>query len=114
VHTKPIETVHTRGGLKREGNVDFRLAFLAGMLVSRSSSEVVVLASGDGALVNDVAAGIQALRRDREVWTLSLAGSTSFRLDAERNPLICGNMEIGLDVLWPIRLRRRDGLWKIK
>jgi len=112
VYTKPIEIVQTVNGRKREGNADFRLAFLAGVLISRSRCEAIVLASGDGALVNDVAACIQRLKKHREVWTLSLAGSTSWRLDAGKNPFVAGNLEIGQDMLRPIEPEGRRPSWR--
>lgn len=99
----PIRTVRTKNGLKRKGNVDHFLAFSAGVLVSRSSANVVILISGDGDLVEEVAIGIRTLRKQRDIVTMSLAGSTSNRLNAEKNPLIKANIEIGKDCLHPLR-----------
>jgi hypothetical protein len=62
-----------------------------------------MLASGDGDLVCDLARGLHGLPTRRAIYTLSLAGSTSLRLDAARNRDIAGNIEIGLDCLRPLR-----------
>lgn len=95
-------TVHTRNGLERKGNADFLLSFLAGVLVSRTTADVVILASGDGDLVEEVAIGIRSLQKKRSIVTMSLAGSTAGRLNAEKNALITANIEIGKDCLRPI------------
>jgi hypothetical protein len=98
-HATQIRTVSTQKGLKRKGNADFLMSFLAGVLVSRSSADVVVLASGDGDLVEEIAIGIRSLLKERSIVTMSLAGSTAGRLNAEKNALISANIEIGRDCL---------------
>jgi len=98
-HATRIRTVSTRNGLERKGNADLRLAFLAGVVVSRAPADVVLLASGDGDLVEEVAMGIHSLRKERSIVTVSLAGSTAGRLNAEKNTLITANIEIGKDCL---------------
>jgi hypothetical protein len=96
VHTRFIERL--RDGSKA-ANSDNVFAFQAGLLVSRASADAVILGSGDGQLVCDLAESIRALPAHRSVWTLSVPGATSFRLDCRRNPFIDGNVEIGTDVL---------------
>jgi len=98
-HPRDIETVQTHDGTKRLANSDNDLLFAAGNLASRGKADVVVLASGDGSLVCDLARNLRQLPRGRTILTLSLAGSTSHRLDAARNPSIDANVEIGLDCL---------------
>jgi NYN domain len=98
-HPRDIETVQTHRGTKRLANSDNDLLFAAGNLASRGTADVVVLASGDGTLVCDLARNLRQLPQARTILTLSLAGSTSYRLDAARNSHIDGNIEIGLDCL---------------
>jgi hypothetical protein len=106
-HATQIRTVSTQKGLKRKGNADFLMSFLAGVLVSRSSADVVVLASGDGDLVEEIAIGIRSLNKERSIVTMSLAGSTAGRLNAEKNALISANIEIGRDCLRQTFLLKR-------
>jgi hypothetical protein len=106
-HATQIRTVSTKKGLKRKGNADFLMSFLAGVLVSRSSADVVVLASGDGDLVEEIAIGIRSLLKERSIVTMSLAGSTAGRLNAEKNALIYANIEIGKDCLRQTFLLKR-------
>jgi hypothetical protein len=106
VHTRRIERLP--GGSKA-ANSDNLLAFQAGLLVSRARADVVILGSGDGQLVCDLANAICALPATRSVWTLSVPGATSSRVDCHRNPSIERNLEIGRDVLdamHPQTLRR--------
>lgn len=98
-HPRDIQLVHTRHGVEHRANADNSLLFKAGVLVSRTGADAVVLASGDGDLVCDLARELHELPKPRKVYTLSLAGSTSFRLDARRNADIDGNIEVGLDCL---------------
>lgn len=98
-HVKPIDIVNR--GREKLANSDVFLAAKAGILV-RNGFDAVVLATGDGSLAIDIARAIVALPKKRAIFTLSLAGSTSRRLDASRNPIISENIEIGLDVLNPI------------
>jgi hypothetical protein len=84
-------------------NADNLIAFLAGWLPREYSVDSILLASGDGALVCDLAEASQLNAPPRlRFLTLSLAGTTSQRLDVRRNRLIEGNMEIGLDCLVPL------------
>lgn len=107
-HPRDIETVVTFEGQRRLSNSDSKILFAAGHYLSRSRSDTVVLASGDGDLVCELARGIASLPKSRRILTLSLAGSTSFRLDAKRNSLIDGNLEIGRDAMrpWHRRVQR--------
>jgi hypothetical protein len=96
VHTRVIERL--RDGSKA-ANSDNVFAFQAGLLVSRSRADVVILGSGDGQLICDLANSIRNLPTPRSVWTLSIPGATSTRLDCRRNRSIETNVEVGLDVL---------------
>jgi len=99
VHDRPIEVIQTHAGEKNRANIDTLMLFQAGLLCSRSQANTVVLASGDGDLVCDLAGAIGRLPTPRAVVTLSLAGSTSWRLNARDNPHIAANLEIGHDCL---------------
>jgi hypothetical protein len=100
-HTRTVDRVRTHRGVETRANADNLLVFLAGTLASRSTAATVLIGSGDGDLVCDLATALQALPTRRQVVTLSLAGSTSHRLDASRNPAIAANVELGLDALRP-------------
>jgi hypothetical protein len=102
VHARPMEVVRTHRGLERRTNSDNLILFHAGALVTRSTAEVVVIASGDGNLASDLAREVVALPKKRLVLTMSLAGSTSWRLDARTNGHIAGNIEVGRDCLCPL------------
>ncbi len=99
LHVNPIEEVRTCRGVERLANADNLLLFSAGLLLSRSRADTIVVGSGDGHLVVSLARGIAELPRRRQLATLSLAGSTSARLEAGRNRLITANVELGLDML---------------
>lgn len=96
-----IEVVQTGRGLQKKANSDNTLLFYAGLLVSRSTADTVLIASGDGDLVLDLAKCIQQLPKQRDVVTLSLPCSTSWRLEATKTTCISANLEIGLDCLRP-------------
>ena len=102
-HAYPIHIVRTCRGTERRSNVDISLAFLAGALTRSSSADVVGICSGDGELVSDIARAIAQLPKRREVVTFSLAGSTSWTLNAAENEFIAANVELGQDVLHPWR-----------
>ncbi|QOJ04347.1 MAG: hypothetical protein HRU71_12990 [Planctomycetia bacterium] len=101
-HPYDIQTVRSYRGTERLANSDGLILFTSGLLASHSDADVVVLASGDGALVSDLARFLRSLPKPRRIVTLSLAGSTSWRLDARRNPAITANIEIGRDCLRPV------------
>ncbi len=111
-HAWDIETVRTRLGTERRANADNFIIFGAGVLASRSSADVVVIGTGDGDLACDLARALASLPGRRSVVSLSLAGSTSFRLDARRNPFFTANIELGQDCLRPMRHPRRGTEWK--
>lgn len=98
-YPRDIETVVTHEGERRLANSDSKILFTAGHYLSRSRADTVVLASGDGDLVCELAGGIASLPKARRILTLSLAGSTSRRLEASQHPLIEANLEIGRDAL---------------
>ena len=100
-------TVHTRNiqrlpGGRKTANADNLFAFKAGVLVTRSKANLVVLGSGDGQLCDDIAQFIGTLPGKREVLTLSVAGATSSLLNARTNSAIAENIEVGCDVLTPM------------
>ncbi|GEM_PF-2239072 len=98
-HAHPIETVRTGRGSKRLANSDNLILLWAGWLAATSEADSVIVASGDGTLVHDIARFLTCKQPDRPVMTLSLAGSTSLRLDALYNPFVKANLCIGKDVL---------------
>lgn len=98
-HVKESRTIEDRGGIRRECNVDLFLAVHAGTLISHSVASLIVLCSGDGALVENVAEAAFQFPKARRIATLSLAGSTAARLNAETSPYVGMNMELGLDCL---------------
>lgn len=98
-HAKTTRRGSKRSGGQPDANTDHLLAFLAGLLAGFVASDLVVLATGDGQLVLDVAEAISQLPRPKAVATLSLAGSTSFRIEARRCPLVKYNLELGKDCL---------------
>lgn len=108
-HPYDIRVCRTCRGTQRFANSDNWLLFWSGALRSDSDAEVVVVATGDGALACDLARAISKLSKPKKVATLSLAGSTSKRLDAEQNGDIEANIEIGLDCLLPIGANGSNG-----
>lgn len=101
-HPYDIKTVRTHRGKETLANSDNLILFTTGLLASRSSADVITLGSGDGTMVCDIAQALSHLPKKRTIVTLSLAGSTSHRLNAQTNPHIIANIEIGLDCLHPI------------
>jgi len=98
-HVYEAETVRTCRGTERLTNTDGLILVIGGMLISQSDVDAVIVASGDGSLVCDLAKGLATIPRRPQVITMSLAGSTSWRLNAASNPAIAGNIEIGHDCL---------------
>lgn len=98
-----IQVVQTHQGTKRRANSDNLILVYAGYLISRSQADVICIASGDGAMVSDLARVIATFPKSRTVVTLSLAGSTSYQLDARQNDYIDENIELGMDCLIPIK-----------
>jgi hypothetical protein len=104
-HPRDVQLVRYYGGIKRFANSDHNLCFGAGALVASAPYDLIVIASGDGALGCDLAAAITGAV-GAGVATMSLAGSTSHRLRAGENPDILANIEIGIDCL-PLRSDQR-------
>jgi len=98
-HQNDIEEVATCRGTERRANCDNFLLFGSGVLVSRSDAEAVVIGSGDGQLSGELARALRKLPKPRQIFTLSLAGSTAASLNAEENPNIDANIELGMDCL---------------
>jgi len=101
-HAKTTRLASKRSGGRPDANTDHLLAFLAGRLTGLFAIDLVVLATGEGQLVLDVAEAISQQPRPKPVATLSLAGSTSFRIDARRCPPVKWNLELGKDCLRPL------------
>lgn len=101
-HIHHIEIVQTYKGTERLANSDNLILFRAGQIAANENAEIFILASGDGKLVSDLAKFLTSLPSRPRVLTLSLPGSTSFRLNADANQHICSNLEIGLDCLKPL------------
>jgi hypothetical protein len=99
IHTNPIHEVKTSNGVRRRANSDNDMLFKSGWLLSRNKVETVIIGSGDGDLSDDLARAVSEIIPRATVWTLSLAGATSHRLNAIHNPWIAGNIEVGLDCL---------------
>jgi len=99
-HPRDIQIARTSRGVETFANSDHMICFGAGMLVSQKPYDVVVVATGDGALGCDLAKAIQQHgSQGVSILTMSLAGSTSHRLNAVTNPDFDGNIEIGADCL---------------
>jgi hypothetical protein len=99
-HAREVEWVQTRQGLKSESNCDNDLIFAGAVLALRRRPGLplaVVIGSGDGALVSDLARLLKKLPRPPLVVTCSVPGSTSRRVLT--NPNIDANINVGLDVL---------------
>lgn len=106
-HARLTKTEWTRNGLVRKSNADFLLAVVAGRL-SDAKWDILIICSGDGDLVEDVASGIRGFGSINTVVTLSLAGSTAWRLNSQYSPVIAANIQVGLDCLRPISAMRND------
>jgi len=109
VHLKRIRSRQLANGRRQyDSNIDNLFAFWAGISALRAEPEILVLGSGDYGLSGELAKEICEQRRNKamSVMTLSLPGSTSQDLDAEINPNITANLEIGLDLLNPLTHRK--------
>lgn len=99
-HPRNIQRSIIRGAPQRFANSDNFIGYGAGFLAARKRFDAVIVATGDGALGCDIAAALkQYVSRPIAVTTMSLPGSTSWRLRAGDNPDIICNIEIGLDCL---------------
>jgi hypothetical protein len=104
-HPREIVSVQNGTTTKRFANSDFSIAFHSGLLVSRSSAKTVILGSGDGELVSEIASFLTELPSKRRIFTLSLPGSTSWRLKADKNSNIEDNIEVGEDILHKMTIK---------
>jgi hypothetical protein len=100
-HPRDVARIGSARGTRSLANSDYLIAFYGGLLATRRRLDAVVLASGDGPLVLDLARALAGLPTPREIVTLSLPGSTSWALDARTNRHITTNIEIGRDCLNP-------------
>jgi hypothetical protein len=107
-HVKEIEIVQTHQGQMRLTNSDSLILLWAGWLAGQSLADLVVLATGDGSLVCETARFLGGCSPFRQVVTLSLVGSTSCRVDANRNPYVWANLALGKDALRPASPSLRD------
>jgi hypothetical protein len=111
-HTNEVQTLRTCRGRERLSNSDNQILLWSGLLAASSDADMIMVASGDGSLVCDIARFFARSANSRPVVTLSLVGSTSARLDASQNPDIFANLELGKDMLqW---LGNAAGTAKIK
>jgi len=102
VHVNEIEVVQTYRGWRRICNSDNSILLWAGWLAGRMRVDLLVVASGDGSLVCDIARFFATCQPACDVVTLSLVGSTSMRLDASTNPHVRANVSLGHDALRPV------------
>jgi hypothetical protein len=98
-HQRIARFVHTQSGLERRANTDHHIALISGAMLIRSTAPVIVIASGDGDLVEDIVEASRMASLTRRFVTLSLAGSTNRRLNAAVSSFISANIEIGRDSL---------------
>ncbi len=99
MHFNQAETVQKHDGPVRRSNADNLMLFTAGTVLASRKPDILILATGDGDLAVDLARFAKKLWGDSlPVATLSVAGATSWRLDARRNDLFVRNFEIGYDL----------------
>lgn len=98
-HANEVQTFQTCRGRERLSNSDNQILLWSGLLAASSDADMIVVASGDGTLVCDIARFFARSETPRPVLTLSLVGSTSARLDASQNIDIFANLELGKDML---------------
>lgn len=100
-HPRDIQTATTVRGTERFANSDHNIAFGAGLLATQHRYDAIIIGTGDGALGCDLATAIRQHRGEAVLnLTLSLVGSTSWRLNAETNDHLDGNIEVGQDCLF--------------
>jgi hypothetical protein len=105
-HSRTIDRVRTHRGMETRANADSLMVFITATLASRSRADTILLGTGDGDLAIDLCMALHELPTRRQIVTLSLAGSTSYRLDASRNSSIAANIELGRDCLRPLGDKR--------
>lgn len=101
-HHKPVEIVTTCKGVERKANADNLLLLAAGHLLANRQYNVLLIGSGDGDLVADLARFSAQLSTPLPVVTLSFPLSTSWRLLADSHPNIAANAFFGRDCLHPL------------
>lgn len=106
---REIRMMFRHGGTKMDANSDPRIFAQGSSAISRSRADVVLLGSGDGLLVQEMADTIHGFPKQRATWTLSLAGSTSRMIQAAHNSKIEGNIMIGNDMLIQNPAHRGNG-----
>lgn len=94
----PQEIVPSPTGPRKVANADVDLSIEAGSLLTACPAEAFVIGTGDGDLAVALARGARRLGW-REVFTLSVPGSTSSRLRPGANQLFTGNLLVGLDLV---------------
>ena len=109
-HGQAVETVRSCRGEYTRANSDNTILFCTGVLATLPVFDTIIIGSGDGDLVCDLARLLSEFNIKRRIFTLSLAGSTSSRLNAERNPHIHANLEIGMDCLHASSLDTEQGM----
>lgn len=100
-HPYTIRTVEDHRGSRKLTNSDHNILFHTGSLVCRHQADTLLIASGDGDLVSDIASGIADMGIPMDVMTLSLRGSTSHRILHHQNAHIAANGFLGQDCLNP-------------
>ena len=108
-HVKQSRMVRNHKGWQRISNADGLLLFVTGMLAANSVASLILVCSGDGELVEEVAEALYLQGLPLRVATLSLAGSTSVRLDAACSALVAMNTGIGGGLPASAGGRRRCG-----
>ena len=98
-HLNPQEHVTDQECSRVLANSDSQILMHAGALIASSRCDAVMVFSGDGSLVNDIARYTARLPKKRLLYTCSVPGSTSNRILATNNPFVHGNVFIQQDVL---------------
>lgn len=93
------EVIRDCRGTRLLANSDPHIYLHAGALIAASRADAVLVLSGDGCLVTDIARYTASLPKARLVYTCSIHNSTSSRVLADRNPSITANIFIGRDLL---------------
>lgn len=95
----PVRKVETFHGSKILQNSDNEILLGLAHLVTLKDPDAVVLLSGDGDLGESIARFLGKLATPPRLYVAGIPGETSFRLRAKNNPLVAGNVWLGLDVM---------------
>lgn len=87
---------------KREANSDASILLHAGRLLPKTKADVLLIGSGDGALVTAIAEYALQFPKPPRVMTICRSESLSSRLVAGRNQHITANILLGRDHVKPI------------